>query len=207
MGSLPAGWLYLPMDGVDSWVGAYHDSVSGTFLAFDVCHRSYTGCNAAAPAAYVEDGSFGQRHYWVIGSQRGDSQAECPSLLIEMAMPGVRWRFSGRNCSPEQERRLRELLLSSAAEVRAYANEERPPMGGLTASQATALALGTPWTQVVARFGRPFRVRPDPAGGFSAHFFVPPPSGEPGTGRLRALRLVVDQSHRIFAVGSPYEPW
>lgn len=207
LGSLPAGWLYLPMDGVDSWVGAYHDSVSGTFLAFSVCHRSYTGCKYAAPPAYVEDGSFGERRYWVVGSRRQGPQAECPSLLIEMAMPGTRWYFSGRNCGSEQERRLRELLLSNATEVRAYPNEERQPLGGPTAAQATDLALGTPWTQVVARFGRPFTVGPHPAGGFVARFFVAPLSRERTTGRLRTVRVVVDQGQRVTDVGTPDEPW
>jgi hypothetical protein len=50
--SLPPGWIYFQADGVDSWIGHYHDSKSGGFLTFDVCRVPRSGCRPGPPEGY-----------------------------------------------------------------------------------------------------------------------------------------------------------
>jgi hypothetical protein len=67
---LPAGWVYLPSPSPDSWIGAYHDRESGSFVQFQVDHSDlasyWTKARNSDSSDVVSSGEVGGLPYQMV---------------------------------------------------------------------------------------------------------------------------------------------
>jgi hypothetical protein len=155
IGPLPDGWVWLPSEGIDSWMVIFHDKLSGACVSMDAAWPSVVKPIAAEGA---EVGTANGVRY----HRRRDTKAKCRGgEALEMSFfppsqtpePFV-WNFSADLCTPSQRERGEDLLLRRGRI--GSGNPASPSRTRLpTPEEATGIAVGTPVSDVVAKLGLP----------------------------------------------------
>jgi hypothetical protein len=153
LGPLPEGWVWLPSEGIDSWMGNFHDKVSGACVHMDAAWPSVVrplGADGSEVGA-----ANGIRYHRRAGKAkcRGGSSIEV-SFFPPNQGPLV-WNFDADFCQPPQRERTEELLfqrghVGTGSPVVERQNGRRP-----APDEATGIAIGTPVTAVIEKLGLP----------------------------------------------------
>ena len=139
LSALPSGWIHVPQRTVDTWTGAFHDSLSGAFASFDVTTTANTASesrangNGAETTQGIADGIPYEVTRTVDPATTGAQNAApdvrgAPALKGTVAPDRARisvsfrsaarvWVFRATAYSRLQEERVRALLLGSDARL------------------------------------------------------------------------------------------
>jgi hypothetical protein len=155
IGTLPAGWVYLPDERIDSVPGIYHDRVSGACVTMDLAWPSVVSPTPAKDADVGQ--ASGVRYH-----RRYEKSKEClngEALVVSFFPDGEQatslvWHFGAELCGPEQRQRVTDLLFSKAR-IGLPLDPPQYPANLPTVPEVTAFKPGTSVTEVVAKLGTP----------------------------------------------------
>lgn len=186
----PEGWIYLEKDFIDTFPGAYHDSVSGAFVRVEVAlvpHViSWSEHQARSRGAVVTraetDGVpyFMERRKHISADEQAKYRTKleegCEQIAIHFlpkGSEGPSWHLRGEACTPTQEERMLALMRGMASTVKNWPDGVRPPSGRLVTPQELAgIAPGMNWERVRARLGPPAQAEKSAADGFVVTYDV-----------------------------------
>lgn len=215
LSELPSGWIHIPQRTVDTWTGAFHDSVSGAFVSFDVTTTSNTVGHPRANRRGSEttQGIVDGIPYDLTrtndptaeGAQstRPDGQG-APELKgntdfgrarIVVSFRGAErvWVFRVTAYSQLQEERVRALLVGSDAHFCHGQPIEDPGHDTVVAANTyRSLRSGSTASAVLALLGRPQGSQPKGPDGLALWYLV-----SDGPSGYRHARLDFDKSQRL----------
>ena len=156
IGALPSGWVCLPSEGIDTWAVTLHDSVSGACLSMEAAWPTVV---SPVPAVGAEVGEAkGIRYHLKYGAAwrcKGKKAVSFSFFPPDKQQPPLIWHFSADLCLPEQEPRIRELLLREATIGILPAEQEQRSSKRVARSDVQALVPGASISAVVAKLGVP----------------------------------------------------
>jgi hypothetical protein len=171
IGPLPDGWVWLPSEGIDSWMATFHDKVSGACVSMDAAWPSVVRPIAAQGA---EVGTANGVRY----HRRRDAKAKCrggDAIELSFFPPSqtpepLVWNFSADLCQASQRDRAEELLLRKGR-IGSGAPPSRRGTRLPTPEEVTGLAAGTSVVDV-AKLGLPGDSSCVDGGGFTVGYAV-----------------------------------
>ena len=215
LSALPSGWIHVPQRTVDTWTGAFHDSLSGAFASFDVTTTANTASesrangNGAETTQGIADGIPYEVTRTVDPATTGAQNAApdvrgAPALKGTVAPDRARisvsfrsaarvWVFRATAYSRLQEERVRALLLGSDARLCHMQPTEDPGHETVVAAHTYRLLRhGSPASAVLALLGRPQGSQPRGPDGLALWYLV-----SDGPSGYRHARLDFDKSQRL----------
>ncbi len=172
--SLPSGWIYIEQEGIDTFPGAYHDRLSGTYVNSEVAlpgvAAPWAESAARAPGAKRERSDVGplrRDRVKLLPTTKGCSQVSV--TFTDERRKGLLWNLAADLCSTEQERRFDELIedLSNSGWPAPNARAER----WLTMADFDEIKPGMVWEDLRRRLGPPGAVKRQ-ADGFEVGYEV-----------------------------------
>jgi hypothetical protein len=174
IGPLPEGWVWLPSQGIDSWMMNFHDKLSGACVHTDAAWPSVV---RPIEAEGAEVGTANGVRY----HRRRESRAKCrggEALEISFFPPSqtpepLVWNFGADLCRPGQRERAEDLLLRRGRIGASNPGSRPRPRTRLpTPEEVTGIAVGTSVVDVVAKLGLPADSECLDRGGFTVGYAV-----------------------------------
>lgn len=190
---LPAGWIYIEAEGIDTISGAYHDRTSGLFVRSDVTLpgvvKPWAETNARRSGATSERGTIGELSSWRVTVPTGGG---CSEVVVTLARStdSLSWNLGGVSCGEAQRKRLLAFLEELPRRVAGFPGPNAKQERLLKTDDTKGLAVGAGWGDIRKRLGPPGDVAAASHGGFVVAYEV---------GRKR-LRLHFDQQQTLSSI-------
>jgi hypothetical protein len=182
--SLPGGWVYLEGEGIDSIMGAYHDSVSGAFVRVEVAPESVVTPwaqyraerSGAKPEESVVAGSK------VLRVTTPLTEGGCEERTVTLLRTGkswisgepetMSWNMGSTLCNDLQRTRFDQLVQDLPVRFGGWPPADAAPERSLEERDIRRVRQGTSWSDVRQRLGPSVRVEIGRDGGFVVSYRV-----------------------------------
>ncbi len=166
---LPAGWIFVQEEGIDTAAGAYHDQQSGMLVRTETDHvgdvlAPWADSAARKRGLTTSQRSIGEVH--VTHVSWPDESKGCEKQLFSMACvkdPKGSWNLSATTCGQRDRARLDELVGNLAMSDWPRVG---PPPRLVNIADLKSLSIGDDWARVQKVLGNGDRVDRGKDGGF-----------------------------------------
>jgi len=171
VGSLTAGWVYLPGEGIDSWPGIFHDAASGACVLIDAAWP-FVVKPVSSDGAIVGESHGVRYHRRERDSRcRGGKYIEASFFPKDKSGNSLVWNFGADVCDETQRQRVEALLFRDAVVGAGNARPEQKTRV-VPSKELDAIKPGTSWADVASRLGVPSDSSCERDGGFNAGYAV-----------------------------------
>lgn len=215
------GWIFLERESTDTFLGTFHDKISGAFVELEIGMQGllsqYAPTAASAHHAVLHKGeNSGWQYSMVQVQQIGSKSVDQICTSREELKPTIfiasyskddpilhTWNLEAVVCSSLQQERISSFLLKDRQWWTAPEARGETP-GAITKEQLNQIPVGTIWENVRRKIGSPFDSVPY-KGGFLASFYY---SIDEKPDYNRAVWFVFDQNRILqsFTIGKPGLP-
>ena len=185
--SLPAGWIYIPMEAADTFPGAFHDGVSGLVVGSEVVGLRGTvlpWTEGAVRQGGTQELENVRGISWALVRRR---EAHCETATITAHLRpdiGSDWNLRALVCDTSALDRLKELVRAVAApNLISVVAPGSAATGALRAADVKKLRTGMMWDEI-QQLGVPLAVEAGADGGLVLTFIDARPHHRNGSVRL-----------------------
>lgn len=171
---LPAGWLYLERDGIDTRRGAYHDSTSGTFVRAEIASQD-TVTPWATAIAVKRGGELKERTIegaTLLVATLPTVKGECEEKVVSFLADGISWNLASVLCTDLQRERLSKLVDELHPRLGRWPSTRTSNSRIPSEADVERLLPGAAWPDVESRLGLPAEVVAEAGGGFAVIYDV-----------------------------------